>query len=67
MAYNTQQMRNYQRIRRASLSGFDAATACRVYREMIARGVYEYEARMAIYEAARDGLFGTIEKQHKTK
>lgn len=67
MAYNTQQMRNYQRLRRAGLAGFDAATALRVYRELIARGVYEYEARAAVYSAARDGVFGTIEKQQKTK
>lgn len=60
MAYNTKQMRNYQRIRRALLAGFDARRALYVYNTMIARGIYEWEARAAVLSAARDGLFGMI-------
>lgn len=62
MSYNTQQMRKYQRIRRATLAGFDARRALYVYEQMKARGIYEMEARAAVLSAARDGLFGQIER-----
>lgn len=62
MAYNTQQMRNYQRVRRATAAGFNAKLALYVYNTMRARGIYEYEARAAVLDAARDGLFGNLQR-----
>jgi hypothetical protein len=55
--------RNYKRIQRATAAGFNAKLALYVYQTMRARGIYEYEARAAVLDAARDGLFGQIQKQ----
>lgn len=54
--------RNYKRIQRAMAAGFNAKLALYVYETMKARGIYEYEARMAVLSAARDGLFGQIQR-----
>lgn len=62
MAYNTEQMRQYQRLRRAARAGFNARAALFVYEKLKAIGLYEYEARAAVLSAARDGLFGQIER-----
>lgn len=62
MAYNTEQMRQYQRLRRAARAGFNARDALFVYKKLKAMGLYEYEARAVVLSAARDGLFGQIER-----
>lgn len=54
--------RNYKRIQRATAAGFNAKLALRVYETMKARGIYEYEARAAVLSAARDGLFGNLQR-----
>lgn len=54
--------RNYKRIQRAKAAGFDAKLALYVYKTMRARGIYEYEARAAVLDAARDGLFGILQR-----
>lgn len=56
-----------QRIKRAELAGFAARRALYVYEQLKARGVYEYEARAAVLDAARDGLFGYINKSKRGK
>lgn len=63
MKYNREKQRARMAIYRAGLAGFDAKKALYVYRRLVAQGVYEYEARQAVYDAARDGIFGTISKQ----
>lgn len=63
MKYNREKQRQRMAIYRAGLAGFDAKKALYVYRRLVARGVYEYEARAAVLDAARDGLFGLINKQ----
>lgn len=54
--------RNYKRIQRATAAGFDAKLALYVYQTMRARGIYEFEARAAVLDAARDGLFGNLQR-----
>ena len=63
MKYNTEKQRQRMAIYRAGLAGFNARAALYVYKKLLARGLYEYEARAAVLDAARDGLFGVINRQ----
>lgn len=58
--------REYYRLhkqkQRASAKGFNLALARRLYSELIARGVCQYDARWAVLDAVGRGCFGYIQK-----
>lgn len=61
-----EQRREYYRLhkqkQRASAKGFNLALARRLYNELIARGVCQYDARWAVLDAVGRGCFGYIQK-----
>lgn len=55
--------RQHEQQRRASAKGFNLALARRLYNELIARGVCQYDARWAVLDAVGRGCFGYLKQK----
>lgn len=61
MAQNKREyMRIYQATRRARKSGFNVDLAFQLHSRLLERGISADDARWAVLDAARRGIFGTI-------
>lgn len=58
--HRKEQMRIVMQNKRAREKGFNLALARRLYNELIARGVCQYDARWAVLDAVGRGCFDHI-------